>query len=70
MGTFFIECKIENAVDRNRSAVVASVLVDTGREYTWVPERVLERIGIEREKKDVAFTMANGQEITRVRRTG
>src|SRR5262245_29916559 len=33
--------------------------------FTWVPERVLERIGIRREKKDVRFVLANGQEVTR-----
>jgi len=30
-----------------------------------VPEKSLERIGIRREKKDVAFVLANGQQITR-----
>ena len=65
MGTFYTKCKIENAVDRERSAVVSRILVDTGNEYTWVPATTLERIGIDREKKDVAFVMANGQQITR-----
>ena len=65
MGTFYTKCKIENAVDRQRSAVVSRILVDTGSEYTWVPATTLERIGIDREKKDVAFVMANGQQITR-----
>ena len=65
MGTFYTKCKIENAVDRERSAVVSRILVDTRSEYTWVPATTLERIGIDREKKDVAFVMANGQQITR-----
>jgi predicted aspartyl protease len=39
--------------------------VDTGSEFTWVSERRLERIGIGREKKDVPFVLANGQEVTR-----
>jgi predicted aspartyl protease len=65
MGTFYTKCKIENAVDRERSDVVSRILVDTGNEYTWVPATTLERIGIDREKKDVAFVMANGQQITR-----
>jgi len=46
-------------------AVIAKLLLDTGSEFTWVPERILERIGIGREKKDVAFVLANGQEVTR-----
>ncbi|MFH0922237.1 MAG: hypothetical protein V1913_17980 [Fibrobacterota bacterium] len=41
------------------------VLVDTGSEYTWAPAELLEKIGIKREKKDLAFVMANGQQITR-----
>ena len=65
MGTFHTKCKIENPIDRTRSVVIPKLLVDTGSEYTWVSERLLERIGIRREKKDVAFVMANGQEVTR-----
>ena len=65
MGSFYTRCKIENSVDRNRSAVIQKLLVDTGSEYTWLPTSTLERIGIEREKKDLTFVMANGQQITR-----
>ncbi|MCI0485781.1 MAG: retroviral-like aspartic protease family protein [Blastocatellia bacterium] len=65
MGTFFTRCKIENIVDRSRSAVLPKMMVDTGSEYTWVSAKTLEKIGVEREKKDVTFIMANGQRITR-----
>lgn len=65
MGTFYTKCKVENPIDRNRSVVVPKLLVDTGSEYSWVSERTLERIGIQREKKDVAFVLANGQQVTR-----
>ena len=65
MGTFYTSCKIENAVDRNKGKVVSKMLVDTGSEYTWVPEQILNKLGIKLEKKDVAFVMANGQQITR-----
>lgn len=65
MGTFFTRCKIENISDRTKSAIVSRVLVDTGSEYTWVPTSTLEKVGINREKKDLAFTMANGQLVTR-----
>jgi predicted aspartyl protease len=65
MGTFYAKCKIENLVDRKRSVIVQKLLIDTGSEYTWVSERTLERIGIQREKKDVAFVLANGEQITR-----
>ena len=65
MGAFHVGCKIENVADRSRSATLSKVLVDTGSEYTWITESILERLGIQREKKDLAFVMANGQQITR-----
>jgi predicted aspartyl protease len=65
MGTFFVRCKIENVIDRTKSAVLSKMLVDTGSEYTWVPAGTLEKIGIQREKKDIPFVMANGQQVTR-----
>lgn len=39
--------------------------MDTGSEYTWVPEAKLEKIGVAREKKDLQFVMANGTVVTR-----
>ena len=65
MGTFYTRCRIENPTDRIQSVVIPKLLVDTGSEFTWVPEKTLEKIGIRREKKDVAFILANGQEVTR-----
>lgn len=64
-GTFSVGAKIANIVHRTKSAVIPKLLVDTGSEYTWIPAQVLEKIGIEREKKDIPFVMANGQQITR-----
>jgi predicted aspartyl protease len=63
--SFSVGCRVENAVDRRKSALIRRIPVDTGSEYTWVPASVLERIGVAREKKDVEFVMANGQRITR-----
>jgi predicted aspartyl protease len=65
MGTFYTSCSIESVQDRTRSASVAKMLVDAGSEYTWVPAKMLESLGVAREKKDMAFHMANGQQITR-----
>jgi len=65
MGTFRIRCKIENISNRQKAAIVPRMLVDTGSEYTWVLGKTLEDLGIEREKKDIEFVMANGQRITR-----
>jgi predicted aspartyl protease len=65
MGTIYAKCRIENPGDRARSVVVQKLLVDTGSEFTWVPAKSLEKIGIRREKKDVGFVLANGEHITR-----
>ena len=65
MGTFHASGRVRNIVDRQQQAELAALLVDTGSEYTWIPAAVLELIGIQREKKDLQFTMANGSIITR-----
>src|SRR5688500_11079905 len=65
MGTFRTDCVVENILNRRKLALVPAALVDTGSEFTWVPARTLEQIGIKREKKDRIFTMANGQQVTR-----
>ena len=65
MGTFYTKCKIENVSDRGKSVVLSRMLVDTGSEYTSAPAKSLEKIGIDQEKKDVPFVMANGQQVTR-----
>jgi predicted aspartyl protease len=65
MGSFYTGCKVENHVDRSKSVRIPKLLVDTGSEYTWIPAGRLEQIGVTREKKDLAFVMANGQLVTR-----
>jgi len=65
MGIFHARCIVENPRRRTKRAVIPKILVDTGSEYTWVPGKTLDRIGIAREKKDVRFVMANGAQITR-----
>jgi predicted aspartyl protease len=65
MGTFYTPCTVQNHLDREKQYRVPKIVVDTGSEYTWIAESVLERIGVVREKKDLAFLMANGQQITR-----
>ena len=35
------------------------------QEYTWVSSSTLEKLKVQREKKDVAFVMANGRTVTR-----
>lgn len=65
MGTFHVGAMIENHTDRRRSVRIAKLPVDTGSEHTWLPENILDKIGVKREKKDVPFMMANGTIVTR-----
>ena|SRR5208282_5998165 len=65
MGTFYVGCKVENHNDQKRSAVVSKLPVDTGREFTWLPGEILQRIGVQQVKKDLLLQMANGQLLTR-----
>ena len=37
VGTFYASSKVENIVDRSQSTVIRRLLVDTGREYSWIP---------------------------------
>ena len=64
-GLFSVGCLLENQQDSARSIQVPRVMVDTGSELTWINHRHLEEIGVEPEKKNRRFIMANGQEITR-----
>jgi hypothetical protein len=63
MATVRVDCTIENASDRSRSAAAPHMLVDEGSERTWISGRTLDSLGIRQEKKDV--TLVNGQRITR-----
>ena len=65
MGTLYSRCVVQNHSDRSRTVRIPKLLVDTGSEYTWIPEGLLHRIGVAEEKKDIPFVMANGQQITR-----
>lgn len=65
MGVFHVECRVENIARRASGATLRKVLFDTGSELTWLPESVLQAIGVKREKKDLNFVMANGQQVTR-----
>ena len=65
MGLIYTDGVILNPTERSRCVSIGKLLVDTGSELTWIDGRALETIGIAREKKDVAFLMANGRQITR-----
>jgi len=65
LGIFSVDCIIQNLTSPRKSVTVRKLMVDSGAEFTWVPEQELKKAGISARKKDVAFLMANGQAITR-----
>ena len=65
MGIFHIDCIIQNIGLPKKSIIVRKLLIDSGSEFTWIPEEELAKASISVKKKDVLFVMANGQTITR-----
>ncbi|NUO79162.1 hypothetical protein HUU05_03725 [candidate division KSB1 bacterium] len=65
MRILYVDGIIENVRKPRNITNVERLMVDTGAEYTWVPEDILKTIGVQVSKKDVPFLMANGQPITR-----
>ena len=65
MGTFTVDCELQELTGNRPPATIADVMVDTGSEYTWLPEELLQDAGITVTKKDIFFVMANGATITR-----
>jgi predicted aspartyl protease len=65
MGAFHVACEVSGIRGSRKWRRVPKLLVDTGSEFTWIPETVLKQAGVTIAKKDLAFVMANGQTITR-----
>ena len=66
MATFYTSGRVVNRVDRNKSAEIPKMLVDTGAEFiTWINPDTLKSIGVKREKKNYTFVMANRKQSTR-----
>ena len=64
MGIFNVQCRVENIAIPDRSGQI-ELIVDTGSEFTWIPEGILKAVGVEVRKRDEQFVMANGKIITR-----
>ena len=65
MGIFYVACEVAGILKPQQWVSVSKLLVDSGSEYTWIPEDLLRQAGVAVAKKDLAFVMANGQTITR-----
>ena len=65
MGTFTVDCELQELTGNRPPATIAGVMVDTGSEYTWLPEDLLQEAGVTVSKTGIAFVVANGATITR-----
>jgi len=64
VGVFRTTIEIQSLDLRGPRQVLPETLVDTGSEFTWVPRRVLEELGI-RAQRTQAFEVADGRRIER-----
>jgi len=65
MGVFYVDCTVENMASPDRSKSIEQLIVDSGSEFTWLPDEVLSSIGIEVRKAGEQFVMANGEIVSR-----
>ena len=65
MGTFRVDVEVENPLNRGQILTLRSVLVDTGAELSWFPARVLEDLGVKRERKVWRFRQVDGTVLER-----
>ena len=65
MGVFHVDAEVVGIRGRRPAVAVRGLLVDSGSEFSWIPGTVLRSAGVKVAKKDLAFVMANGQNVTR-----
>jgi len=64
MGTFRTTIEVQRLDRRAPGRPISDILVDTGSEYTWIPRRVLEELGVIAERT-LRFIVADGRRIDR-----
>ena len=65
MGTFHVGGRLENHDEPDLAVGALRLLVGVGSASASISESVLKKIGVADEKRDVTFTEANGQIISR-----
>ena len=64
MGIYRTAIEIATLAEPDRRHRVESAMVDTGSEYTWLPKKLLESLGVRHERVD-RFETADGHVIER-----
>jgi predicted aspartyl protease len=65
MGVFHVDCEVAGIQRPERRTLVRGLLVDTGSEFTWLPEATLVQAGVRVAKRNLRFVMADGRSVTR-----
>jgi predicted aspartyl protease len=65
MGTFHVEAEIASIAAPDEFVPVERMLVDSGAEFSWIPERILQEAGVTVAKKDRSFLTADGKTVIR-----
>jgi len=64
MGIFRTTLEVEAFPSSGKRVTIADVMVDTGSEYTWIPENVLAELGVEPVRIE-RFQTADGRILER-----
>jgi predicted aspartyl protease len=65
MGTFHVEGEVAATATPDEFVPVERMLVDSGAEFSWIQERILQEAGVTVAKKDQRFLTADGKTVTR-----
>ena len=65
MGTFTVDCELQELSGNRPPAKIIHMKIEVGSKYTWLPEKVLRTAGVKVAKKGIAFVLANGAITTR-----
>ena len=65
MGAFKVSGEVARIESPRTFVRIDGMWVDTGSELSWLPRGTLEEAGVDIVKKDLAFVMADGRELTR-----
>ena len=65
MGTFRVKGEVAAIATPDEFVPVERMLVDSGSEFSWIPESLLKKAGVTVAKRDRSFVMADGETIKR-----
>ncbi len=68
MGVFRVKGEVAAIATPDEFVPVERMLVDTGAEFSWIPERILQEAGVTVAKKDQRFLTADGKTVARTTR--